>query len=127
MIKILFTEILNYIIFQLSNQLNSMTGRYKTYIGTHIIMAPEILEGEAYNNKCDLWSLGVIIYQLYTKKPPYDGKFDKIILKQINELGQSVLDVIEDKTLKDLLSKLLVKNPNNRISWKEYFEHKFFK
>ena len=40
-----------------------MTGRYKTYIGTHIIMAPEILEGEAYNNKCDLWSLGVIIYQ----------------------------------------------------------------
>ena len=46
--------------YGVSNQLNSMTGRYKTYIGTHIIMAPEILEGEAYNNKCDLWSLGVI-------------------------------------------------------------------
>ena len=61
-------------------------------------MAPEILEGEEYNNKCDLWSLSVIIYQLYTKKIPYSGQFDKIILNQIKKLGQSVLDVIKDKT-----------------------------
>ena len=113
--------------YGVSNQLNSMTGRYKTYTGAHIIMAPEILEGEEYNNKCDLWSLGVIIYQLYTKKIPYSGQFDKIILNQIKKLGQSVLDVIKDKTLKDLLSKLLVKEPEKRISWKEYFDHDFFK
>ena len=47
-------------------------------------------------------------------------------MKQINTLGQSVLNVIKDEKLKDLLSKLLVKNPEQRISWKEYFEHKFF-
>ena len=112
--------------YGVSNQLSSMTQRYKTHAGTQIIMAPEILEGKEYDNKCDLWSLGVIIYQLYTKKPPYKGKFDNEILSQIDNLGQSVLEVIKDIKLKDLLSKLLVKEPKNRISWKEYFEHPFF-
>ena len=112
--------------YGVSNQLSSMTQRYKTHAGTQIIMAPEILSGEEYNNKCDLWSLGVNIYQLYTKKPPYTGAFDSVILKQIDKLGQSVLNVIKDEKLKDLLSKLLVKDPKHRISWEEYFNHPFF-
>ena len=42
--------------YGVSNQLNSMTKRYTTHAGTQIIMAPEILSGNDYNNKCDLWS-----------------------------------------------------------------------
>ena len=34
--------------------------------------------------------------------------------------------MIKDEKLKDLLSKLLVKDPEKRISWEEYFEHDFF-
>ena len=113
--------------YGVSNQLSSMTKKYKTHAGTQIIMAPEILSGKEYNNKCDLWSLGVNIFQLYTKKPPYSGAYDNVILNQINKLGQSVLNAIKDEKLKDLLSKLLVKEPENRISWEEYFEHDFFK
>jgi len=113
--------------YGVSNQLSSMTKKYRTHAGTQIIMAPEILSGKEYNNKCDLWSLGVNIFQLYTKKPPYSGAYDNVILNQINKLGQSVLNVIKDEKLKDLLSKLLVKEPENRISWEEYFEHDFFK
>ena len=112
--------------YGVSNQLSSMTQRYKTHAGTQIIMAPEILEGKEYDNKCDLWSLGVIIYQLYTKNPPYSGVLDNEILSQIDNLGQSVLEIIKDVKLKGLLSKLLVKEPKDRISWKEYFEHDFF-
>ena len=113
--------------YGVSNQLSSMTKKYRTHAGTQIIMAPEILSGKEYNNKCDLWSLGVNIFQLYTKKPPYSGAYDNVILNQINKLGQSVLNAIKDEKLKDLLSKLLVKEPENRISWEEYFEHDFFK
>ena len=47
-----------------SNHLNSITQNYSTHAGTSLIMAPEILNDEKYNNKCDLWSFGVIIYQL---------------------------------------------------------------
>ena len=103
-----------------------MTGKYTTHAGTQIIMAPEILSGEEYNNKCDLWSLGVNIYQLYTKRPPYSGQYDNLILKEINKLGHKVLDVIKDDELKDLLSKLLVRDPK-KMSWEEYFKHDFFK
>ena len=113
--------------YGVSNQLGSISKKYKTHAGTQIIMAPEILSGKEYNNKCDLWSLGVIIYQLYTKKLPYSGALDNEILKQIDQLGQSVLDVIKDSKLKDLLSKLLVKNPEKRISWKEYLQHDYFR
>ena len=113
--------------YGVSNQLSSITFKYKTHAGTQFIMAPEILSGKEYNNKCDLWSLGVNIYQLYTKKPPYSGKLDNEILKNIDKLGQSVLEIIKDKILQNLLSKLLVKDPEKRISWDEYFEHEFFK
>jgi len=115
--------------YGVSNQLNSITKKFTTHAGTPIIMAPEILSGKEYNNKCDLWSLGVIIYQLYTKRLPYPnfGSAGFSIFLRINKLDQSVLDVIKDKKLKDLLSKLLVKDPENRISWEEYFEHNFFK
>ena len=113
--------------YGVSNQINNIKQKYKTFAGTRIIMAPEILKGEEYNNKCDLWSLGVIIYQLYTKNVPYNGELDNIILKQIKDLGQSILNNIKDQKLKDLLSKLLVEEPKKRINWEEYFEHYFFK
>ena len=91
-------------------------------------MAPEILNDEEYSNKCDLWSLGIIIYQLYTKNFPYKGTVESPILKQIEKEWQKVLNIIDekDKMLKDLLSHLLVRNPEKRYSWEEYFKHPFF-
>ena len=112
--------------YGISNQLNMLTSNFKTQIGTRIIMAPEILKGEKYNDKCDLWSLGVNIYKLKTKNYPYKGKVDNEILNQIREIGQTVLENIPDRNLNNLLSRLLVENPQERISWDEYFEHEFF-
>ena len=114
--------------FGSSDQLYNNKEFFEEYIGTQLIMAPEILDAQKYNNKCDLWSLGVIIYQLYTKKYPYEGNVNKAILNQIEEKGISVLNAIEDNDmlLKDLLSKLLQKEPNKRISWEDYYKHPFF-
>ena len=111
--------------YGVSNHLNSFT-QYHTHVGTKLIMAPEILDNKPYNNKCDLWSLGIIIYQLYTKEYPYHSPVEKGILEQIENKGKKVLTVIKDENLKDLLSKLLEKNPKKRISWKDYFNHPFF-
>ena len=112
--------------YGISNQLNELTTSFKTLIGTRAIMAPEILRGEKYNDKCDLWSLGVNIYKLKTKDFPYKGKVDNEILRQINERGQNVLNNIPDGQIRNLLSRLLVANPQERISWDEYFQHEFF-
>ena len=42
-------------------------------VGTNIYMAPEILKGDRHNYKCDLWSIGVIIYKLFFGKAPFLG------------------------------------------------------
>ena len=112
--------------YGISNQLNELITSFNTHIGTRIYMAPEILKGEKYNDKCDLWSLGVNIYKLKTKEFPYKGKIDNEILDQIRQKGQTVLNKIHDESLRNLLSRLLVENPQERISWDEYFEHEFF-
>ena len=115
--------------YGISNQLYSLTKKFTTLAGSQITMAPEILKGKDYTNKCDLWSLGVIIFQLYCKNYPYKGSVEAAILKDIEKKGQSVLDFIpkKDSLLKDLLSKMLVEDPEKRISWEEYFNHPFFK
>ena len=97
-----------------------------TYTGTTLTMAPEVLAGEEYDKKCDLWSLGVIIYQLFFKKYPYSGLTEIAIYNQICQLGQKCLLKTGNKNLDDLISKLLVKEPNKRINWEEYFNHPFF-
>ena len=112
--------------YGISNQLISMSQNYSTHAGTATIMAPEILEGEDYNDKCDIWSLGITIYYLYFKDLPYKGKCESKILKEIKKLGLTVLDKIKDNNIKDLLSKMLVINPDERISWEDYFNHPFF-
>ena len=53
----------------------------QTY-GTPYYIAPEILAGE-YNEKCDIWSLGVLLFILLSGKPPFDGTTDDEILENV--------------------------------------------
>ena len=85
-------------------------------------MAPELFNSNEkkikINYKSDLWSLGVLLYFLRFNEIPFD-----------NELYQNykILPDPQDPLLKDLINKLLIKEPNKRISWDEYFNHEFFK
>ena len=89
-------------------------------------LAPEILEHKKnYNEKCDLWSLGIIIYDLYFKEFPYKGEKEEEILKNIHNIGQN-LQKISDHNLDDLMRNLLKVDVEERFGWKQYFEHPFF-
>ena len=46
----------------------------ESFLGTPVTMAPEILLGKVYDKKCDLWSIGVIIYQMVFGKYPFPAK-----------------------------------------------------
>ena len=83
-----------------------------TQVGTARYRAPEIMGPKNYNDKADLYSIGVMMYQLYFNSFPFDlyVNFNKIIKKE---------EDCEDKILDDLLNKLLVFNPDKRISWEE--------
>ena len=95
-----------------------------THLGTPATMAPEIMMNQPYNDKSDLWSIGVMMYQLHYKEIPYPGFNEKAILDKI--CRNCPRKHPNDMQFRDLLNRLLVMNPNQRISWNDYFNHPFF-
>jgi len=61
-------------------------------IGTIDYMAPEILKGEEYNYKADLWSIGIIIYRLYFGKFPFPGLEKQALIKNIDKNGNKLIE-----------------------------------
>lgn len=86
--------------------------------GTSYYIAPEVLTTE-YDEKCDCWSIGVIMYILLSGKPPFDGETDKDICKKVKEgkysLTATEWDEISDEA-KDLVKLLMTYDPNKRTS-----------
>ena len=56
--------------------------KLRQVIGTPFYMAPEIFTDKKYNEKVDLWSLGIVMYILLTGKSPYFGNDDEKIIAQ---------------------------------------------
>jgi calcium-dependent protein kinase len=95
--------------------------------GTPYYIAPEVLF-EKYDEKCDVWSCGVIMYILLCGYPPFNGETDNEILNKI-KTGKYVFpeeewDNISDEA-KDLISKMLDFNPTSRYSASECLNHKW--
>lgn len=100
----------------------------KQVIGTPYYIAPEVID-KKYNEKCDLWSLGVIMYVLLKGKFPFGGSDTERIFanikKGIFDITSPPFDHISKEAI-DLIKKLLVINPNKRISAEEALNHKWF-
>ena len=89
-------------------------------------ISPELLKKEAkYEQICDLWSLGIIIYYFRVKNFPYDFNSNIDIINQINSSRFSLKTSDNDK-FNSLIEGLLEKEPKRRLKWEEYFHHKFF-
>ena len=101
----------------------------KKVIGSSYYIAPEVLT-ENYNEKCDLWSCGVILYILLSGKAPFSGKTDSIILEKI-KIGKYNMDIKQFENIslevKDLIQKLLEKNPKKRLTASNAIKHPWFK
>jgi serine/threonine protein kinase len=108
-----------------SKELTMYNFNQNTHLGTPATMAPEVMMNIKCNSdKIDLWSIGVMMYQLYYREVPYDGNTEEEILRKIN--ANLPYKQPEDPKLRDLINRLLVVNVEKRISWIDYFNHPFF-
>ena len=92
--------------------------------GTAYYIAPEVIDRE-YNEKCDLWSCGVILYMLLSSYPPFDGSNDKEILNNVMQSSHSFKDPVWGPislSAKDLIYKLLCPE-NIRLSAGDALAH----
>jgi len=96
-------------------------GKMKKRYGTPYYIAPEVLKNE-YDEKCDLWSIGVILYILLCGYPPFNGSNDEAIIKKVKE-GKFRTDDEEwlqiSSEAKDLVNKLLAYDPKKRATASE--------
>jgi calcium-dependent protein kinase len=97
-------------------------------IGSSYYIAPEVLE-KNYNEKCDIWSCGVILYTLLSGKLPFTGRkqgeiLRKILLGKYNMKGDPFDSISYEG--KDLVKKCLEKNVQTRISARDALLHPWF-
>lgn len=100
----------------------------KKMIGSSYYMAPEVIL-KNYNEKCDLWSCGVILYILLSACPPFSGQDDTEIIEAIKKGTYDIeSDLWKDASqeAKNLISRLLDKNVSSRLSAEEALRHPWF-
>eukprot|EP00830_Metopus_es_P016095 TRINITY_DN4873_c0_g1_i1.p1 TRINITY_DN4873_c0_g1~~TRINITY_DN4873_c0_g1_i1.p1 ORF type:complete len:354 (-),score=73.68 TRINITY_DN4873_c0_g1_i1:9-1070(-) len=87
--------------------------------GSLYYVAPEIVAGKEYDEKCDIWSAGIILYVLLSGEPPFNGKTKQEVTNQILKaeirFTSPIWKNISDDA-KNLIMKLCIKKPEKRIN-----------
>ncbi len=95
-----------------------------TFCGTYEYMAPEIFENERYNVSVDIWSLGVLLYEMFHGYSPFSSKSVFKIYRNIVEEEINFKDNM-DEDAKDLIKIILKNNPQQRPKLEEILNHRF--
>eukprot|EP00128_Syssomonas_multiformis_P016254 Colp12_sorted_trinity150504_noHs@10739 len=97
-----------------------------TACGTPNYVAPEVLRQQGYGKPIDMWSIGVISYILLCGYPPFYDENDAVLFQKIMkgrfEFNAPYWNSISDSA-KDLISKLLVVNPDERLTADQVLQH----
>jgi len=107
--------------FGLAKKYNNTKDLSSTICGSPLYMAPELLTQKYYTPNCDIWSIGVVLYEMLFNKRPISANSIETLKEKLKE------NVLIPKNISidcyDLISRLLVKDLKKRITWKELFCH----
>ena len=88
-------------------------------------MAPELINNK-YHQTSDIWSIGVILYQMIFDDLPFKGYKENEIINNIIKLKPDLINKDASPYVKNLIKKMLNKNPFKRINVNECLKHDWF-
>ncbi|TYJ51443.1 hypothetical protein B9479_007986 [Cryptococcus floricola] len=98
----------------------------ETSCGSPHYASPEIVAGKAYHGSAsDIWSCGIILFALLTGRLPFDDDNIRALLQKVKAGVFEMPDEIKDPA-RDLLRRMLEKDPERRITMSEILTHPFF-
>ncbi|KAK9990363.1 hypothetical protein SO802_025348 [Lithocarpus litseifolius] len=110
--------------FGFARAMSTNTVVLRSIKGTPLYMAPELVREQPYNHTADLWSLGVILYELFVGQPPFYTNSVYALIRHIVKDPVKYPDNMS-QNFKSFLRGLLNKVPQNRLTWPTLLEHPF--
>lgn len=96
-----------------------------TVCGSPLYMAPELLQNQKYNIKSDIWSIGIIMYEIVMKDHPFKANNISDLIHKINNNKPILNGSKFSYECKELINKLLIVDYNKRLDWHELFTNKW--
>ena len=97
----------------------------KSFVGTAEYVSPELLNDNYTDSRCDIWAFGCILYQMLAGKPPFKAANEYLTFQKVMKI-QYAFTAGFPQIVKDLVKKLLVRDPNDRLTIKQIKAHLFF-
>ena len=100
--------------FGIAKVLSNTVEKAVTIVGTPYYLSPEIIQNSPYSFKSDIWSLGVLLYEMIALQPPFNGANIHMLAMQIVNGKFKQLPNTYSYELRGLVSKLMCQDPNKR-------------
>jgi len=110
--------------FGIAKVLDHTAAEAMTMIGTPIYLAPEVCDSKPYGTKADIWSMGIVLYELFALKPPFQAtNIASLVVKIMRKDPEPVSAVLYSESARGLLDSMLRKSPDQRPAVEHVLSH----
>lgn len=102
--------------FGVSRQMSEQTLYLNSFYGTPLYLSPELIEGQPYSQTTDVWSLGVVLYELLTLQRPFTGSCLQEVIGSVLRCQYSALPRFRSPEFGVLVAEMLTKEAQRRPS-----------
>ncbi|CAF4841492.1 unnamed protein product [Rotaria sp. Silwood1] len=107
--------------------LNSGNEFATTMVGTPYYMSPEIFSHKPYGQKSDIWALGCCVYEMTTLEHAFTARDINSLIVKINLEQTPEISAKYSESLKDIITSMLKKNPDDRPTAKQILQNSYIK